>query len=537
MQQSASIHPRYIWGLVLKYRWYVILPFCLSMSVGLYFALTLPRKYQAETLILIQPQKVPASYVQSIVSSDLESRISSISQQILSRTNLEKIIEEFKLFSGSGSEKMFIEDKIESLRRRIRVDVTRDQRRDADAFRISFVGENPLTVMRVVSTLGSYFIDENIKAREIQAVGTSGFLEEESITIRSHLERLEENLKKYREQFMGALPEQLETNLRILENLQMQINTKQQALQDARNRQALLESQISAEKKLQEENREEAQVRKEQVGADSIKLDAMKAKLADLKSKYTDRHPDVIRQEREITEFQSKMGEKIQPAPMDIIPARAPSQMDLFIANQREVQTRQLNETKLDIAGLTEEIRRLADQVKVYQKRVEDTPKREQELMSLRRDYQNVKQTYDSLLNRKLEAQIAVNMEKRQQGEQFRILDPARLPNKPVEPDMRKIFLMALAAGLGVGGGLIFLREYYDSSFKKIEEVEKYLEIPVLTAIPALNKPGDLKWRRLNLVASSIFALISVTLFAGLSFITISGVDQALELVRRFVKI
>jgi len=537
MQQSTPINPKYIWGLLLKYRWYVIIPFCLSMTAGIYLGLTLPRKYQSETLILIQPQKVPANYVQTIVSSDIESRISSISQQILSRTNLEKIIDEFKLFTASGSENMFIEDKIESLRKRIKVNVTRDQRRDADAFTISFVGENPQTVMRVVSALGNYFIDENIKSRETQAVGTSDFLEEELVSIRNHLERLEENLKKYREQYMGALPEQLETNLRILENLQMQINTKQMALLDAKNRLALLESQIAADSQLQENNRQEVQVKMEQASADSVRLDTMQAKLADLKSKYTGRHPDVVRLEKEIADFQVKMEKEPLPAPMESRPARAPSQVDLYIANQREAQARQLNETKVDIAGLTGEIRRLAEQLKVYQKRVEDTPKREQELMSLRRDYQNVKQSYDSLLNRKLEAQIAVNMEKKQKGEQFRILDPARLPKKPVEPDMKKIFLIALAAGLGIGGGLIFLREYYDSSFKKIDEVEKYLEIPVLTAIPALNKPGDLKWRRLNMIASSIFALVSATLFAGLSFITISGIDQALELIKRWARV
>ena len=211
--------------------------------------------------------------------------------------------------------------------------------------------------------------------------------------------------------------------------------------------------------------------------------------------------------------------------------------MDLFLAKKREAQIRQLNEKKYEIAKLSDEIQKMLEKIKIYQVRVEDTPKREQELLSLKRDYQNIKQTYDSLLSRKLEAQIAVNMEKKQKGEQFRILDPARLPKKPVQPDMKKIFLIALAAGLGIGGGLIFMREYYDSSFKKIEDVESYLEIPVLSAVPALSKPQDARWRRVNLVASSIFTFISITLFAGLSFITINGIDQALELINRFIKI
>jgi polysaccharide chain length determinant protein (PEP-CTERM system associated) len=537
MQQSTAIHPRDVLRLILKYRWYVIIPFCLSMMTGIFLALTLPRMYQSETLILVQPQKVPSSYVQSIVTSDIDSRISSISQQILSRTNLEKIIDEFKLFPGAQYEKMYMEDKIESLRRRIKVNVTRDKRRDADAFRISFIGEQPVTVMRVVNALGTYFIDENIKTRETQAVGTSGFLEEELVTIRNRLEQLEENLKKYREHFMGALPEQLETNLRILESLQSQINTKQQAFLDAKNRLAVLESQLAAESKSREDNRQEVQGKQEEVRVDSSKLDAMNTRLADLKSKYTDRHPDVIRMEKEVADFQLNMKTATRPVPVEIKPVKAPNQANLFFARQRETQIRLLNENKIEIAGLTEETRRLTAQMKIYQKRVEDTPKREQELMSLKRDYQNVKATYDSLLSRKLEAQIAVNMEKKQKGEQFRILDPARIPKKPVKPDMKKIFLIALAAGLGIGGGLIFMREYYDSSFKKIEDIETYLEIPVLSAVPALNRPENARWRRVNLIASSIFTLISIILFAGLSFITINGIDQALELTNRVISL
>jgi len=536
MEQPKGLDPRHVLQLILKYRWYVIIPFCLSMATGIYMALTLPRQYQAETLILIQPQRVPSNYVQSIVTTDIDSRLSSISQQILSRTNLEKIIDQFKLFSGPGNENMYEEDKIDSLRKRINVSVTRDPRKTADAFSISFIGENPSMVMRVVNALGTFFIDENIKNRETQAIGTSGFLEEELGAIRKHLEQLEDNLKKYRERYMGELPEQLDTNLRILSNLQLQINTKQQALTDARNRLALLENQPAAENKmLEDNNRQDAQNKIEQ-NADWAKLEAMKARLANLKSRYTDRHPDVIRQEKELADFQSRLKTESSGAPAETKPVKSINPVELFMARQREDQIRQLNEAKVEIEGLTAEIRRLAEQVKVYQKRVENTPKREQELMSLKRDYQNVKQTYDSLLSRQLESQIAVNMEKKQKGEQFRVLDPARLPDRPVSPNMKRIFVFALAAGLGIGGGLIFLRERFDSSFKKVEEMERYLEIPVLSGVPFLKGPGEVWRHRLNLIASSVFAFISAGLLAGLSFITISGIDQALEMIRMFVR-
>jgi uncharacterized protein involved in exopolysaccharide biosynthesis len=141
-----------------------------------------------------------------------------------------------------------------------------------------------------------------------------------------------------------------------------------------------------------------------------------------------------------------------------------------------------------EIAAIKDEISELQTQVGYYQQRVETTPKIEQELLSLRRDYENIQATYKSLLDRKLEADIAVNMEKRLQGEQFRILDPARLPETPISPNMEKLFLLCVVAGLGLGGGLIFLLEFLDNSVRKPESVPAKLGIPVLVAVPSLDR-------------------------------------------------
>jgi uncharacterized protein involved in exopolysaccharide biosynthesis len=167
-----KIKPEDIIEIIVRHRWYIIIPFCLSMMTGIYFALTLTKVYSAGTLILVQPQLIPSNYVQSIVSASLGSRINTLSQQIMSRTNLEKIISEFKLYSGPKSKNMFMEDKIESMRRRITVDVTRS-RRATNAFSISFKGKDPEKVMKVTNALATFFIDENLKKREAQAIGTS----------------------------------------------------------------------------------------------------------------------------------------------------------------------------------------------------------------------------------------------------------------------------------------------------------------------------------------------------------------------------
>jgi len=168
---------------------------------------------------------------------------------------------------------------------------------------------------------------------------------------------------------------------------------------------------------------------------------------------------------------------------------------------------------------------------------VENTPKREQEILALKRDYSNIKGTYDSVLNRKLEAEISVNLEKKQKGEQFRILDPARLPEKPIKPDINRLFILVLAAGLAVGCGLIFLLECFDTSFRRPEDIDSLLGLPVLAILPSVIHPEDIKRKRLNTFLSIFSIIITSFLLAGFAVLTFKGVDQTIEFVRSFVKI
>lgn len=499
--------------MVLKGRWFIIIPFCLAMLVGIYLAITLPRVYSAETLILVEPQSVPSDYVRSVVSVDIDSRINTISQQIMSRSNLEKIITNYNFFSDSNNN-MYMEDKIENMRKRIKVNVTRAGRRQADAFSISFKGYQPERVMNVANALASYVIDENLKVREEQAVGTSSFLESELNTMRQRLETVEETLREYRKQYMGELPEQLRTNLNILDRLQIQIGEREERLRKAKDRMALIEkTQVSEQSESEYE----------------ITLRKLKEKLAGLKNRYTPRHPDVIRFEKRIADFEAEYKNAAQASTQ--VEAKADVDKPAWVSN------RQLYITKQDIKNLEIEIAQLNSVVQRYQIRVENTPKREQELMTLRRDYNNIQGSYNSLLNRKLEAEISVNMERKQKGEQFRIIDSAKLPQKPISPDMKKLFLATVALGLGIGGGLIFLLNFQDTSFKTSAEIEAVLGVPVLATVPKVLEPKDLMWRRFNAVMSVCAVLVSLALIAGFGLLTFNGVNVSLEFVRRFVNL
>ena len=496
--QAETINPKEIIEIIRRRRWYIIIPFCLSMMAGIYFALTFPKVYSASTLILLQPQRVPEDYVRSIVSTDVDARINTLSQQILSRTNLEMIIDEFKLYSGPKFKKMFMEDKIESMRKRITIDVTRSsRRRDANAFSITFKGRDPEKVMKVTNALANYFITENLKTREAQATGTSDFIDDELSTMKKRLEEVEQTLKDYRENYMGGLPEQLDSNLRILDRLQEQLVERRQNLTEAKSRLGAMESAISEGQNLQPAG---------EVGTDNtLNLDQLNAQLKQLKTRYTDQHPDIIRLKERIADF-----EKEPEVP---------------------IRNRQVEDTKREIKALEGEISDIQKQIKIYEFRVEETPKREQELLSLRRDYDNISATYNSLLERKLEAELAVNLEKKQQGEQFRIIDPARVPEKPSGTDMKKIFLLFIAAGLGIGGGLVFLLEYLDSSFRKPDDIESHLDLPVLATVPAILHPRDVRMKKFNQVLSIFFIIVAIALLSGFTFISLSGFDlESLQL-------
>ena len=533
-QQESQFDIGYYVNLVLRRRWFVIIPLCLALIAGIYLAVALPKKYEAETLILIEPQRVPDNYVQAIVSSDLESRIATIKEMILSRTNLLKIIDNFNIFSGPKFADMFLDDKIEAMRKYTTVDIVSDGRnRTANAFKITFEAEEPRKVMQVVNAMATLVIDQNLKVRESQAIGTVEFLENELVKMRRELEEVEAKLKDFRENHMGELPDQLASNLMVLERLQQQLSDKQKSLRDEKSRLSSLENQIQFA-------REQAAMTVTAPALPETRepttLEGLKQQLADYKIRYTPQHPDVIRLQSKIEALEkenpplsanSGNSDSSRPAGRVGLP-RTGRGVEANLITQR-------NSAAREIVAIREELSALQDEVAVYQRRVEDTPKLEQELLSLKRDYDNTQKTYESLLTRKQEAEVAANMERQQKGEQFRILDAARLPDKPQSPDMRKLFLMVVMAGLGLGGGLIFLLEFLDKSLKKLENVPKKLGIPLLVAVPRIDHPQDVRKRRINDGLSIAAAVICTALLALFAAVSVLGMPGPTEFIKRMI--
>ena len=523
--------PRNQWDLVTIFRvisrrrWWMIASFALAVVTGIVLTLTLPKLYEASTLILVQRQRVPEKYVQPVIASDLENRISTISQQIMSRSNLERLIERYNLFAGEEFRNVLLDDKIESLRKRIKVEVSRSRRdREADAFTISFRDRDPQTAMRVANGLATHFIDENLKVRETQAIGTSDFLEAELESTRKRLEEIENELKDYRSRHMGELPEQLDANLRVLDRLNAQLNEKEQSLRSARvNLAALIEAENLARQAVVVSPAQPAPTGRET--EETMSLPQLRERLAALLSSYTENHPDVVRVKNRIAKLEAA-GQGTETGPAAPPPAPVLSAAEAERVRQKAILEGVIRNLEGDIGRIHREIRE-------YQARVDAAPRREQELLTLKRDYELIRSSYNSLLNRKQEADIAVNMERKQKGEQFQVLDPARLPEKPTAPDLRRVFAITLAAALALAGGLVFLVERSDTSIRRPGEAEERFNLPVLAAVNWIEGPADRTLRLLHNAATAGSVLLVAGLTAGFAWLVFGEPDPTLEALMR----
>ena len=529
MQKTTKeIKPEDIIEIFLRRRWWIIIPFCLSMIVGICLIFILPKLYKAETLVLIQPQRVPTDYVQNVVTTDIDLMIEAISREILSRSNLKRIMQDFNLYSGPEYETMYMEDKISDLEEKISVELIRREipgyrgLTKAYAFKITFEGKDPEKVMNVTNALASYYIDENIRRRETEAMGTSDFLEGELNSIREELAANEEKQKQYREKYMGELPEQLGSNMSMLTRLEEQLKAKQTSLLDARNKLAMIMNQISEGAFLfgqgavvTGDGRIISDVEQ------SISLEQAKEMLSYLQSRYTENHPDIIRIKKIISDLEKKQNDNDKDT----------SEGSKYIPPNAKMEVEQL---KVNISTLTGEISRLQSQIREYEKRIENTPAREQELSSLKRDYQNLKATYDVLLNKKLESEVSVSMEKKQKGQQFQVLDTARLPERPSFPNMKILFLLCLVAGPNIGLGLVFLLEYLNTSFRSPKDIESYLGVPVLATVPKIYDRKEKIRQKLNPLFSILSIMISCVLVSVFAVLSFYGVDQSMALLDTF---
>jgi polysaccharide chain length determinant protein (PEP-CTERM system associated) len=482
--------------------WYIVIPFVVVVMAAALYAFSLPKMYRATTLVLVTRQKVPESFVRPTVTARIEDRLQSIGQEIMSRTRLEQVISEFKLYPEEAKS-LSREEIIELMRKNIRVELKGKE----GFFTISYIGRDPRVVTMVTNKLASLFIEENLKLREQQAQGTSDFLSIELNATRAKLEEQEGAITLFKKKHMAELPEQREANFKILEQLQLQSMKVSDNLKAAQDRKLIIQKQL-ADMKMQmasgppsENLREEREATttqptmsqpptpKQKLQSLEVQLNHGRNLLNELKSKYTGKHPDILRAERYIADLEEKIEEaKTYYDAKTSMKGRETAISDSpLVASVQEMES-QLVVTELEMKRLKEEDSKIKGRIAEVQARVENTPIREIAMANLTRDYESAKETYQSLLKKSQEAQQAENLERRQKGEQFKVIDPARIPEKPMQGVVFKIFLFGLVAGMGFGLGMAFLREQMDRSFRDAEDLEATMEFKVLANIPKIQK-------------------------------------------------
>jgi polysaccharide chain length determinant protein (PEP-CTERM system associated) len=492
-------------------KWLILLPFVVVTTVVAAVAYLLPDRYRSETLVMVVPQQVPEAYVKPTVTTPIEDRLSMISQQIMSRSSLEKVIQEFNLYPRERRAGI-MEDVIARMRKDIDVQVIK-----GDAFSVAFTSSDPRLAMNVANRLAAMFIDGSKTDQSAFAESTTSFLQSQLNDARRRLEEQEKKLAEYKTRHAGELPSERDSNLQALNNLQMQVQAVVDAIGRDRDRRYQVERTIADLSDTQ------AVVPNVTISGDdptsvaggstAAQLAAARAQLQVLQTRYTPDHPDIVRMKRVIKDLEAKqqaeaLQQPVSPgaSPRPATPEEA-KRLDRLNAAQIE-----LGLVNRQIAEKQAEEKRLRGLMAGYQARIEATPERESELTGLLRDYDTLRKTYDTLLAKQEDSRVAANLVQRQIGEQFNFLDRARLPERPVSPNRPLIDLFGALAGLGIGVGLVALLEYRDSSFRTDDDVVSVLALPVVAVIPLMLSRGEQRrLHRRQVIVGTSAALFAVS--------------------------
>lgn len=516
---TRTFSPDYLLRVVVARRWVVLVPLAIGIATVPFLSRFAPERFRSETLILVVPQRVPDSYVKATVTESVEDRLPSITNQILSRSKLERIIQEMDLYRAERT-RMVMEDVVAKMRDDVNVAVSS---KEADSFRVSYVSDDVETARKVTERLASLYIEQNVSDRSNQAESTSTFLASQLADAKQRLIEQEKKLEEYKRTHPGQMPTQLQANLQAIQNANMQLQQVNDATNRAQERRLLIERQIGDIKAMPLAVPPAPIVTGDLPAASSAsqQLDAARARLAAYLQRYTPDHPEVVSLERTIAELSQRIGEETPlgatatPTPERPLSPEEAAQKKKILDLQAEVDV-----IDHQLAANRAEDERLKKIIAAYQAKVDAVPTTELELVELTRDYSTLQAAYSSLLMKREDSLIAANLERRQIGEQFRVLDVASKPEKPYN-QLQRLGVMSAGAGMGLMIGLLIIgfREYRDSSFRSEDEVHQLLKLPVLALIPVLTSDREVRAARrrrwaMDLAGSTILiAAVAVVVF------------------------
>jgi polysaccharide chain length determinant protein (PEP-CTERM system associated) len=519
MLPGKTYTPEEILQIGWRHRWMIVVPFVLVTAgtvIGLRFV---PDRFRSETLILVVPQRVNTDIVRSTVQDDIERRLQSISQQILSRTRLEAIIETLGLYQVERT-KFPMEDIVGRMRKDIEVETVR-----GDAFIVSYTAPDPLVAQKVTERLASLFIEENVRDRRTLAEETSVFLESQLEDARARLVETEKRLEAFRVEHAGELPTQTASNMQALQMLQSQVQALNDSMARDRDRRILIERQLAEVQRRSTEEAIESKLPPASAGGDeepsagtaSQQLAAARRQLEAMETRLTPEHPDIIRAKRIVRDLEAKAEEERKAmAQAGVLGSTgAPrSESERMAADLRA----ELETVSLDISGKQVQLNRLQGEIESYRAKLRAIPTRESEMTALMRDYDTLQSQYTSLLERRESSKMATELEERQLDEQFRVLDPAGRPEVPYSPNRLAVTGMGAAGGLAFGVGLIVLMELRNRSFRTENDILVAIGLPVLASIPRMVGQAERRHRRRLVLSGSAAALALVAVATAVAW-------------------
>lgn len=497
---------------LIERRWLIGICLTLGWGVGIVAAHIVPRRYRSETVILIEQRKVPNYLVEPNISTDIQQqRLQSIREQMLSRTGLLALIEKFHLY---GSEEGYRDPDAlaERMRKDIKIELMEEPgRRELAAFQVSYSATDPITAQEVTRELASQFIVETLQDRKQLSEDTTSFLEGQLDEARQSLAAQEEKLREFRTVSSGELPEQLQTNLQILAGLQNQLQDADDALSGTQQHDMYLRSlyrQYQATGTSATSGMNPAQVLQDQ-------LNTLQERLVELKGRYTDNYPEIIAVKQQISNLEVQQARVSKLRPSTLAPTsgsgsasegKSPDSPLMIQVNS------EISADALQVESEKKKIQSIEKQIAIYQSRLNAAPDREQKASAVNRDYDQSRTYYESLLNKKLQSEMATELEGRTQGEQFRILDPANLPTKEYWPNKIVFSTAGLAAGLAIGLAIALLLGSLNPRIYETTELNEYIVGGYILPLPSMSTSREvaLKHRRniLEAFAVTILAII-----------------------------
>jgi len=504
-QQQLDVVKKY---LNLFFSWHKLIVGCLlsALSVGIFIYLTTPKVYQSTASIIYQQQKINPSKLSQDEEKRIDEMVNTVTQQVTSRTNLEKIIQEYNLYPEMR-EKMPIEDVIGKMRsEHIRISV---QRTKGNVFTVSYQGPEPRVVMRVTNALASKFIEENLRVREERATETTSYVQDELRMSKESLDKKDALMRDYKLKYYNEMPDQRQSNMARLNALHEQYQATQTNIHTLEQTRLLVSEQLASLR-----GRSSSSGSSSSVVVNNELAEARK-NLQGLMSRYTPDHPAVKRAESQVQQLEqdaaSRPATSTNSSPKERIVA-PPSSKGAFTGDFAI----QLKEIELNLKNLRDESDNILNQIKTYQGWIDTTPIREAEWVALTRDYNELRKYYDALLAQSLTAAAAESIEMRQKGSQFKLVDPAYLPEKPMQGNFLKIIMIAIVLGLAGGLGSVLGIDLMDSSFKNVQELETFLNIPVTCALPLIVLEAEKKQeKKKNILWYCIFTAWLLLLIAG----------------------